>query len=153
MSQLRAQLVDARVGLSASLRPLERKRCRDDADGQRAELARDLRDDGRSAGPRPTALAGGDEHHVRAAQRVLDLVVRLGGRRAPDVRVRAGAETLRQLASDVDLHLGVRHLQLLQVGVDGDELDLVDARVDHAVDRVQAGTADTDDADDRQVGA
>ena len=75
-------------------------------------------------------------------------------RRAPaDLGVGAGAETLRQVAADVDLHLGVRHLQLLQVGVDGDELDLADPGVDHPVDRVQPGAADTDDADDREVRA
>ena len=46
---------------------------------------------------------------------------------------------------------GVAHLQLLDVGVDRDEVDLRDAGVDHAVDRVQAGAADADDADDREV--
>ena len=42
-------------------------------------------------------------------------------------------------------------LELLDVGVDGDELDLGDAGVDHPVDRVQAGAADADDADDGEV--
>ena len=45
------------------------------------------------------------------------------------------------------------HVQRLDVGVHGDELDLVDARVDHAVDGVQAGTADADDLDHREIGA
>ena len=34
-----------------------------------------------------------------------------------------------------------------------DELDLVDARVDHPVDGVQAGTADTDDLDHGEIRA
>jgi hypothetical protein len=53
----------------------------------------------------------------------------------------------------MDLRLGVGDLQLLHVGVDRDELDLVDAGVDHAVDRVQPGTADADDLDLGQVRA
>src|ERR671924_284016 len=80
----------------------------------------------RGAGPRAAALARGDEHHVRAAERVLYLIKRLVRRLASDRRIGPGAEPLRQLASDVDLRLGVRDLQLLDVGVDGDELDLVD---------------------------
>ena len=44
-----------------------------------------------------------------------------------------------------------RELELLHVGVDRDELDLRDAGVDHPVERVQAGAADSDDADDGEV--
>ena len=43
--------------------------------------------------------------------------------------------------------------ELLDVGVHGDELDLRDVGVDHAVDRVEAGAADPDDADDGDVRA
>jgi hypothetical protein len=53
----------------------------------------------------------------------------------------------------VDLDRRVREGQLLDVRVDGDELDVPDARVDHAIDRVQPRAADSDDADDREVGA
>src|SRR5207253_7494967 len=91
--------------------------------------------------------------HVAAPQRLLDLVVALLGRAAPDLRVGAGAEALGQLAADVDLRRGVRHLQLLDVGVHADELDLVDTGVDHPVDRVQAGPADADDLDHGEVRA
>ena len=106
---------------------------------------------GCGAGAGAAALAGGDEHHVAPAQCVLELVVALLGGAAADLGLRAGAETLRQLAADVDLRLRVRHLQLLDVGVDRDELDLRDAGVHHPVDRVQAGAADADDADQRDV--
>jgi hypothetical protein len=40
-----------------------------------------------------------------------------------DARVGAGTETARQVASDVELHVGVGHQQGLGVGVDRDELD------------------------------
>jgi hypothetical protein len=53
----------------------------------------------------------------------------------------------------VDLDRRVRNGQLLDVRVDADELDVRDPRVDHPVDRVQPRTADSDDTDDREVGA
>ena len=70
-------------------RDLEAERPRDDADGQRSELARDLSDDRCAAGARAAAFAHNDEHHVRAFDRVLQLVAALGRRGLPDLRVRA----------------------------------------------------------------
>ena len=64
----------------------------------------------------------------------------------------ARAQPLGQLAADVHLDLGVADGQLLHVRVDRDEVDVGDARVDHPVERVQAGAADSDHADDREVG-
>ena len=148
-----AQLVDAGVGLRLALRALERERRRHDADRQRAEFARDPRDDRRRTGAGAAAFARGHEDHVGAAERVLDLVVRLFRGCLADPRVGPGAEALGQVAADVELHLGVRHLQLLQVGVDRDELDLADPGVHHPVDRVQPRAADADDADDSEVRA
>jgi hypothetical protein len=84
---------------------------------------------------------------------VLDLVVALLRRLPADRRLGAGAEALRQLAPDVDLRLRIGNLELLHVGVDRDELHLVDAGVDHAVDGVEPRAPDTDDLDLGQVGA
>jgi hypothetical protein len=82
---------------------------------------------------------------------MLDLIVALFRRLPADVRLRAGAETLRQRRANVDLVVGVRHVQLLHVGVHGEEVDLVDAGVDHPVDGVQPRAADADDEDAREV--
>ena len=114
---------------------------------------RDARDDRSGAGAGAAAGAGGDEHHVRALEQVLDAVVVLHRRGAPELRVGAGAEAAREALADVDRDVGVRLLQRLHVGVDGDELDAGDAGLDHAVDGVDAGTADADDADQRRAGA
>ena len=53
--------------------------------------------------------------------------------------------------ADVDLRGRVRELELLRVGVDGDEVDLRDPGVHHPVDRVDPGAADADDADHGEV--
>ena len=41
---------------------------------------------------------------------------------------------------------------MLDVGVDGDELDLRQSGIDHPIERVQAGAADSDHLDHGQVG-
>ena len=111
----------------------------------------DLGDDRRAAGAGAAALAGGDEHHVGALEHLFDLVaVRLGGLPA-DLGIAAGAEAAGELATDVELHVGVAHQQRLGVGVDGDELDALQAGVDHAVDGVDAAAADADDLDDGEI--
>src|SRR5947208_5107901 len=82
---------------------------------------------------------------------MLDLVVALLSGLASELGVRAGAEALRQLAADVQLDRRLAGTQLLDIRVDGDELDLRDPRLDHAVDGVQAAAADSDDANHGEV--
>ena len=135
----------------AAAAALEAERPRHDADRERLELARELGDDGRRTGAGAAALAGGDEDHVGALERLLQLVAALHPGGVTDDRIGAGAEAARRLRADVDLHVGVAHQQRLRVGVHGDELDAGQARVDHAVDRVRAAAADADDLDHGQV--
>src|SRR5215213_6386748 len=52
------------------------------------------------------AHAGGDEDHVRTGELVADFVHDLLGRGAPDLRLRAGAETFRDLDAHLDDPLG-----------------------------------------------
>ena len=73
------ELGDALLGAARALGALELERPGDDADGQRALLAGDLRDHRRRAGAGAAALAGGDEDHVRAADGLLDLLAALLG--------------------------------------------------------------------------
>jgi hypothetical protein len=73
------------------------------------------------------------------------------GRLPAHVGLRAGAEAARQLAADVELDVGVAHQQRLRIGVDRDELDALEAHLDHAVDGVDAATSDADHLDDGEV--
>jgi hypothetical protein len=136
---------------SPAARALEAERLGHDADGQRAELAGDARDDRRGAGARAAALAGRDEHHVRALDRVLQLVAALGRRGLPHLGVRPCTEAARRLCADVDLHVRVDDEERLGVRVRRDEVNAAEARVDHAVDRVRSAAADPDDLDHCQV--
>lgn len=72
----------------------------------------------------------------------------LGGL-AADLGVGTGAEPAREFTADVELDVGVGHEERLRIGVDGDELDALEADLDHPVDRVHTAAADADDLDDR----
>src|SRR4051794_2962569 len=149
-----AQAVDALLRLTRPLRALEGERPRDHADRQRPDLVLgDLGDDRRRAGTRAAALAGGDEDHVGALERLLDVVTRLGGRALADLRVRARPEALGERRADVQLEVGVRHLERLGVGVGRDELDAAQAGVDHPVHGIGSTAADADDLDDCEITA
>ena len=68
--------------------------------------------------------------------------------RAAQLGVGAGAEAAGHPAADVELDVSGALLERLHVGVDRDELDAAHAGLDHAVDGVDAGASDADDADD-----
>ena len=110
---------------------------------------RGLRDDRSGAGAGAAAHAGGDEHHVRAGEMIADLVDHLLGRGAPDVGLRAGAETFGDLDAHLDDALGLRHGERLRVGVGDDEVAAQQAGRDHVVDGVAAGAADAEHGDPR----
>ena len=112
--------------------------------------ARHARDHRRRAGAGAAAHAGGDEHHVRAIQVAIQLVRRLFGRGAPDLRLGAGAEALRDVRPELDAPVRPAVHQLLRVGVGDDELHALQVRRDHVVDGVGAAAADADDGDARR---
>jgi hypothetical protein len=85
---------------------------------------------------------------VGAAQQLLDVVLGVLGGLAPDLGVGARAQTAGRVASDVELDVGVAHQQRLRVGIDGDELDALEALFDHPVDGIDAAAADADHLDD-----
>ena len=145
------QPLHAVVGLHRAAAALERERAGDDADRQRTGVAGDLGDHRRGAGARAAALAGGDEHHVGALDHLVDLVAVGLGCGAADLGIAAGAEPAGEVAADVELDVGVAHEQRLRVGVDGDELDTLQAGVDHAIDGVDTATADADHLDDGEI--
>jgi hypothetical protein len=148
-----AQVLDAGLSLLRAPTTFEAERARDDSDGERAELVRDLADDRRSAGACAASLARGDEDHVRALESLLDLVPTLAGGLLADLRVRTRAETATRACADVELQVGLRHEQRLCVRVDGDELTAAKAGLDHPVDGIRAAAADSDNLDHGQVRA
>ena len=146
-----AKVLDPDLGLLRASPALEAERPRDDADRECLELAAELGHDGSRAGSGAAALARGDEDHVGALQRLLQLVARFLRRGEADRRIGAGTEAAGRLRADVDLDVGIRHQERLRVRVDGDELDAAEARLDHAVDCVGPAATDADHLDHREV--
>src|SRR5690606_33575826 len=106
-------------------------------------------DHGGRTGAGAAAHAGGDEAHVGGGQVVDDLVDALLGGRAADLGLRAGAETLGDVGTELDQPLGLRHGQRLGVGVGDDEVDALQPGSDHVVDGVAAAAADAEHRDVR----
>ena len=87
----------------------------------------------------------------------------LGAGANPDVGHRAAEDHREEIeevlkgadmvfvTADIELHVGVAHEQRLRVSVDRDELDALEPLFDHAIDGVDAATADSDDLDNRQI--
>ena len=119
------------------------------ADGQNAFVARGLGDHRRSASAGAAAHAGSDEAHVRALERRIDLIERLFGGGAADLRPRAGAKPLRDLEPELDPPVRERGIERLSIGVGDHEVDALDVGAHHVGDGVAARTANSDHADPR----
>ena len=142
------ELGDAGVGRLHAAVAFELERLGDDAHGEDAHLLGHARDHRRGAGARAAAHAGGDEQHVGAGDGRLDLLDRFLGRGAAHFRLAAGAQALATQLDDLGR---ARAVQRLGVGVRADELDALDAFVEHVLDGVAAAAAHADDLDLRAL--
>ena len=108
-----------------------------------------MRDDGRGAGSRPPAHAGGNEHHVRAAEHLLDALAIFFRRSLSHRRLGPGAQTLGDACPDLQLAARLAAFERLRIGVDDDELDSLHTLFDHVIDCITAAAAHTDHLDYR----
>ena len=106
---------------------------------------------GSRAGPGAAAHAGGDEHQIRALERLGDLLSALLRGAAAHVGHGARAKALGQLFADLDGRAGLAHGKRLPVRIDGDELHALETCIHHAVDGVVAGPAAADYLDARKA--
>ncbi len=138
------QFRDAGFGQAHTMAAFEGERLGNDADGQDAAFAGTLGDDRCRAGAGAAAHASGDEDHVRTFE-VLGNFGRglLGGGHA-DFGMRAGPQAHGDAHAQLDALIGTRELQLLCIGIGDDELDALEAGLDHVVDSVAPGPTDTE---------
>src|SRR5205814_9959193 len=97
--------------LPHALPSLEEERLRHDADGERTCFLRQLGDDGRRARAGAATHAARDENEIGLRERARDFLAMLLDRLTTDFRSRTGAESARELLSDLDLHVGLRREQ------------------------------------------
>ena len=136
-----AELFDSGFRLQQAFASLELERLGDHGDGERTQLIGEAGDDGRGAGAGAAAKPGRDEHHVRAAQDLENLlgVLERGG--PADVGIGAGAQSFGELRAQLHLHPGGVVLQRLLVRVGDDELDVTKPGAHHPVDGIPATPA------------
>jgi len=109
---VRRELLEALLRRLHALRALEGEGLGDHRDREHAERARHFRDHRRGAGAGAAAHAGGDEHHVRAGDHLLDAVA-LGERhRARLLGLGARAETARAELDLVSRLVAREHLSV-----------------------------------------
>src|SRR2546423_5681544 len=121
---------------------LEVERLSHDRHRQRVQFRRQAGDDRGCARAGAAAETSGHKDHVRAFEHFDDLLRIFKRRLATDDGVSARAETLGEMASELNLDRGARALQGLEVCVGDHELDAFNARFDHAVNGIAAPAAD-----------
>src|SRR5260370_20049018 len=80
---------------------------------------------------------------------VADFVDDFLGRGGADIRLRTGAEALRDLGAHLHDALRLGHRERLRVGIGDDEIDPLQSGGDHVVDGVAAGPTDAEHGDAR----
>jgi hypothetical protein len=146
-----AQEADAIHGLAATLAAFEIEGLGNHAHGEHAELFGDLGDHGSRAGSSAAAHSGGHEHHVGPLERVGDLMIIFEGSTSSHFGVCAGAEAFGELAANRDLHFRQRGRKRLAIGIHRDELHAGEARFNHGVHGITAGSAHPDYFDFRPM--
>ena len=121
----------------------KRERLGHNADSEDPRFARSPGHNRCRARARAATHTGGHESHVRAGKVIANLVDAFLGRSSTHFRLRTGTQTL----GDGDTHLyeplGFRHGQCLCVGVGDNEINPVQAGIDHVVDGIAAAAAHT----------
>ncbi len=143
------QFANPRFRQTHAVRPLERERLRHHADRQNPLLFRDARDHRRRTRTRAAAHARRDEQHVAAMDRIRNLIRRFFRSRKTNRRFRPGTEAARDGHTQLDHPVRLRALERLRIRVRDDEIDTLEVRRNHVVDRVAARAADADHRDFR----
>ena len=139
------QLLNAGVGLIHAALALKLEGLGHHAHGEQAGVLGDLCHHGGRAGAGAAAHAGGDEHHIRILHSLGNVVAALLRGALADLRIGAGALTAGHLLANLQLLVGIGHRQRLSVCIDGHKLHTLGAGLDHSVNNVVAGAADTND--------
>ena len=123
------------------------ERTRDHGHREDAEFLRHLCDHRCRARARSTTHAGGDEQHVAALDHLDDPIAVFHRRLPAHFRIGARAETLGDIAADLQRGFHLRVLESLRIGVDAQELHALDATANHVGNCVAAAATYSYDFD------
>ena len=123
----------------------------DDRHGQRAGFPGHFGDDGRGARAGAAAQTGGQEDHVGAFQDFGDAFPVFEGGFLADLGFCARAEAPGDPGPNLEAGAGGRAFEGLRVGIERDELDILESSLDHPADGVAAAAADAAYLDDGAI--
>ena len=141
------QVCDAGIRVACTRHALIGEGTRHDGNSQCAKLACALSDHGCCTRARAAAHTGRDEHHVRTAQSLDDLLTALRRSCLADLGTRAGTESARALLTDLNAYSCLRLQESLCIRIDCNELNALQTGVDHVIYRIAAAAAYTDNDD------
>ena len=139
------QLLDTGICLIHAALALKLEGLCHNADREQTRVARDLGNDGRCARAGASAHTGGDKRHVGILNGLGDVVAALLCGALADLGIGACTLTAGHLLAYLKLLVGIGDRQSLLVRIDGDELNTLSPRLDHSVNNVVAGAANTND--------
>ena len=148
---LLGQFLDRAFGRTAAVAAFKAEGPGDHTNRQCTLFAGNAGDDRGGAGTGAAAHAGGHKDHVSTFEHLGDLFAAFLGSALADFWVATGAKPFGQLIANAQAHRRAREHQRLRVGVDGDELDALDAFIDHTIDRILAAATDTDHLDRSEI--
>ena len=145
------QLLHTGIGLHGTTTTFEAEWAGDHTDGECTHAACGFGEYRSCTGTGAATFTGRDEHHVGALDHLFDLIAMCFGGGTAHFGVATGTQPTREVASDVEFHIGIAHEQRLRIGVDRDELDALQAGVDHPVDGIDAASAHANDLDHSEI--
>ena len=120
-----------------------------DADRQNAAVPGAFGDDRRGTRSGAATHAGGDEDHMGPFEVPVDFVGRLLGGIHADLGMGPGTQPLGDGLAQLDPAIGLGERQMLRVCVGDNKFDAFETGIDHVVDRIPAGSADSENNDPR----
>ncbi len=128
-------------------RAFKTERLGDHGDGQNVHFLRGPRNHRGCAGSGSAAHASGDEDHVGAFEALADLIHGFFGGFRANVRAGACAKARGRFRAELDAVFRFGTGKGLSVSVGNDKLDTLQVCLDHVVDGIASGTANTKDQD------
>ena len=144
------KFVNSFVGIQRPLPPFEKKGLRNYTHGQYPHFPGDTGDYGRSAGPRSSSHARGNEDHVGSVDKSCKHVPAFKRSFASDYRIGTGPQSPCKVCSYLYPCRRKRGFKVLYVGIHRDELHAVYMGGYHTVDGIAATASHSDHLDLRR---
>ena len=141
------EIRDALFSREQAFLAFKRERLGNNTDSQSANLASNLGYNWAGTSTSPTTHTSRDEDHIRAFKSLVDLLSILFSSLAANARIATRTKATSEFIADANTMWRIGEQQGLSIGINRDKLDAHHICLDHAVHRITAPSADTDNTD------